>query len=95
MAMASCPECHGEISDQANSCPHCGYPLKDFGARFRGHFIKKSKRLSIIAICFLLFGTFLALISNSTGSAKFAGSMIFCGLFLFVMMLICIIREKF
>ena len=26
--LIKCPECHREISNQAISCPHCGYPLK-------------------------------------------------------------------
>ncbi len=28
MAMIQCPECNKEISDQARSCPGCGYPLR-------------------------------------------------------------------
>lgn len=28
MALMHCPECGKEISDQAVSCPNCGYPLK-------------------------------------------------------------------
>ena len=27
MALINCPECHREISDKAESCPHCGFPL--------------------------------------------------------------------
>lgn len=27
MALMNCPECGKEISDQANACPNCGYPL--------------------------------------------------------------------
>ena len=27
MALITCPECNQQISDQATSCPHCGYPL--------------------------------------------------------------------
>lgn len=27
MALIKCPECGKEVSDKANSCPHCGYPL--------------------------------------------------------------------
>lgn len=26
--LIKCPECNREVSDQAVSCPHCGYPLK-------------------------------------------------------------------
>lgn len=29
MALITCPECGKEISSLANSCPHCGYPIKD------------------------------------------------------------------
>jgi hypothetical protein len=28
MALINCPECSKQISDQSNSCPHCGYPMK-------------------------------------------------------------------
>ena len=28
MAIIRCPECDREISDKAEKCPHCGYPLK-------------------------------------------------------------------
>ncbi|MBN2636839.1 MAG: SH3 domain-containing protein [Prolixibacteraceae bacterium] len=28
MALIICPECNKEISNQAKSCPNCGYPLK-------------------------------------------------------------------
>lgn len=31
MSLIQCPECEREVSDQAASCPHCGYPLR--GAR--------------------------------------------------------------
>ena len=27
MALTKCPECRGQVSDQAHACPHCGYPL--------------------------------------------------------------------
>lgn len=28
MALIKCPECSTEISDQAASCPKCGYPMR-------------------------------------------------------------------
>ena len=31
MALIKCPECNKEISDQAISCPHCGFPLSKLG----------------------------------------------------------------
>ena len=27
MVLLTCPECGGKVSDQATSCPHCGYPI--------------------------------------------------------------------
>ena len=27
MALITCPECHGQVSDKAAVCPHCGYPI--------------------------------------------------------------------
>ena len=32
MALIHCPECQGEVSDQAASCPHCGYPMHESAA---------------------------------------------------------------
>jgi len=29
MALINCPECQKEISDKAESCPHCGCPIKN------------------------------------------------------------------
>ncbi|GBU27410.1 DNA helicase [Treponema sp. R8-4-B8] len=31
MSLILCPECNKEISDRAESCPHCGLPAKHFG----------------------------------------------------------------
>lgn len=31
--LTNCPECSLQVSDKANSCPHCGYPLKRPSAR--------------------------------------------------------------
>lgn len=27
MALITCPECNGRVSDKATTCPHCGYPI--------------------------------------------------------------------
>lgn len=29
MSLIKCPECSNDISDKANNCPHCGYPLRE------------------------------------------------------------------
>lgn len=28
MALVTCPECKGNVSDKAGVCPHCGFPLQ-------------------------------------------------------------------
>ena len=34
MPLVNCPECSGNVSDQAESCPHCGFPLVKVEYRF-------------------------------------------------------------
>lgn len=36
MALIRCPECGKEISDQAEYCIHCGYPLHSMKRENRG-----------------------------------------------------------
>ena len=38
MALILCPECKKEVSNEAGTCPHCGYPLKPQTAGFRRRF---------------------------------------------------------
>lgn len=28
MGLINCPECNNQVSDMANACPHCGFPLR-------------------------------------------------------------------
>ena len=28
MALIKCPECGAEVSDKAEACPKCGYPIR-------------------------------------------------------------------
>lgn len=30
MAIVRCPQCNGEVSDKAKSCPHCNYQLNKY-----------------------------------------------------------------
>ena len=36
MALIQCPECSGQVSDRAMSCPHCGFPISLAPAPKRG-----------------------------------------------------------
>lgn len=39
MALLNCPECEREISDKAESCPHCGYPISETKSAAKPAFI--------------------------------------------------------
>ena len=50
MALINCPECKKEISDQTESCPHCGYPVKKIPAS-TPYFAVSSLKLVLMSIC--------------------------------------------
>jgi hypothetical protein len=50
MALIYCPECNRPISDKANSCPACGYPLEKKG----GVWIVILFILYVISIIFII-----------------------------------------
>lgn len=41
MALIKCPECKSEVSDKANNCPKCGFPL-DFSETLEQNAVEKS-----------------------------------------------------
>ena len=43
--LIKCKECNNQISDQAYSCPHCGYPMKSFTEKPTRGKSRKRKRL--------------------------------------------------
>ena len=44
MALIKCPECSKEISDKAESCPQCGYPVADYLKKLEEDRLKTEKR---------------------------------------------------
>jgi len=44
MALINCKECKGRVSDQAASCPHCGYPLKNTEKRVETRTFEATQR---------------------------------------------------
>ena len=64
MALIECPECKNKISDQAESCPKCGYELKTPAASEKKNKISLNNGnlkyviivVAIIAICYFMFG---------------------------------------
>ena len=47
MALMKCLECGQEISDNAKSCPHCGYKTK----KMNPEKVAKYKRITSILVC--------------------------------------------
>ena len=43
--LTQCPECELPVSDKANACPHCGYPLKPSEKQKRPRKSNKRRRL--------------------------------------------------
>lgn len=39
MALITCPDCGGKVSDKANACIHCGRPFKNI---CKNEYVKKS-----------------------------------------------------
>lgn len=60
MALIKCPECGKEISDAAESCPNCGYPIKgqqqigDSDGLGKGQETKKLKTVLFIVVGIIL-----------------------------------------
>lgn len=59
MALVKCPECKKKISQMAEACPQCGFPIKgyefDEEKKSKKHDIAKIKKIGIIvAICIVL-----------------------------------------
>ena len=52
MALINCPECNKEISDQANSCPECGYVLKPLTAKNKVNY--KFILIGVVVLVFIL-----------------------------------------
>ncbi|MDE6014964.1 MAG: zinc-ribbon domain-containing protein [Acetatifactor sp.] len=53
MALITCPECNREVSDQAKTCPHCGYKLPKTKKELSP--LQKKKQVMVIAGVFLAF----------------------------------------
>jgi RNA polymerase subunit RPABC4/transcription elongation factor Spt4 len=64
MPLIKCPECGKEISDQAQSCPHCGNPIKPVVIEQTG---KKWKLAKVITWLIFWFGAVLILVGAGNG----------------------------
>ena len=60
MALINCPECGSRISDQAEKCPSCAYPINSLGksSENKEGFFLQSMNFG----CLLIFYTVLAIV---------------------------------
>lgn len=58
MALIKCPECGKEISDKAEVCPSCGYPVDED----EGEEEKRDLSYEILCLVISIFATFLTFI---------------------------------
>ena len=56
MAIAKCPVCGRDVSDQAESCPNCGHPLKNSSVQTIQQTSKQWKLLTIGSIVLIVVG---------------------------------------
>ena len=74
MALTKCPECQSEVSDKALTCPRCGFPLRKVASSESDVnkivekkiqtiqlTSKKWKRMKLIFVPMLIFGSFIFL----------------------------------
>jgi uncharacterized membrane protein YvbJ len=87
MAMTKCPECGTEVSDKAEKCPKCAYPISGQSSAEKVQIIEQtSKRLKkqmIFAILAMILGLIIAISSstnNSTGGSVFGMLLIITGI---------------
>jgi len=70
MALINCPECGSRISDQAEKCPSCAYPINSRGnnTESKEGFFLQSMNFG----CSLIFYTVLAIIAFCILAAVFS-----------------------
>lgn len=71
MALVKCPECGRDVSSQANSCPGCGFPIRNYVEKFPKQQNEKKEKhtdpiasfvFSLVALFFVGSGSILVVI---------------------------------
>jgi hypothetical protein len=70
--MIDCKECGNRVSNQANTCPQCGAPIKSANLAVRGH--------QMLAIVVMIAGVALYMVSPSPNWTVVGGVMMVGGL---------------
>jgi hypothetical protein len=53
--LVDCPDCKREVSDQAESCPHCGHPLRAFSQEVSRTSSKQRNAPIFLVLSFIAF----------------------------------------
>lgn len=86
MAIINCPECDTKISDKAEKCPKCAYPISCTQTQEKIQTIeltsKKYKKEMIFAVIATIIGIIIMVSTASEGSdwASFGGLLMFVGI---------------
>lgn len=68
MALIKCPECGAEVSDKAEKCPHCSYPIAQESEAEKIQTIemtsKKLKSQILVSSFVIIFGVILLIAGN-------------------------------
>jgi len=95
MSLIKCPECGTEISDKADVCPKCAYPIQGTAKPLRKKVvIALLIELSGLFIVFL-GGLIVAFLGMASISIWFGIFVMFCGLILIVIGGIKLLKTKF
>jgi len=71
MALVQCPECKKEVSDRAEKCPNCAYPLQDTNSGKQDDDVmtieltsKALKKQMVFAVLFLLASFLIVIVAS-------------------------------
>lgn len=102
MALIECPECKQIVSNEAVSCPQCGYPLKKAVAEEKPKTIEKKKSFTVgyrstpgaivgANIVILIFGFLFIVGAIVSFVHSYMSGLIFVGIFCLAFGLFCIV----
>ncbi len=89
MALIKCSECGAEMSDLANACPKCAFPIKPNNVQTIEQTSKRLKLYYILSVFLILIGAMLSLNGCSSDSSEsnnigFGGLLLIIGIIFFI-----------
>lgn len=83
MALIKCSECGTEMSDLANTCPKCAFPIKPNNVQTIEQTSKRLKLYYILSLVLIIFGIIFGF-NESKVIANLGGLLLIVGVILFV-----------